>query len=200
MKLKDAPWKKNYDQPRQHIKNQRHYFADKGQSSQSCGFSGGHVWMWELDYKDSWALKNWCFWTAVLEKTLESPLYFKEIKSVNLKRNQPWIFIRRTDAKAETPILWPADMKSWLLGRDPDARKEWEQEKGAIKDEMLDGIIDSTDMNFNKLWEIVTDREARRAAVHEVAKSRTWLRNSTTTLEWHSIMLNCVPTMYQTLF
>ena len=107
----------------------------------------------------------------VSEKTFESPLESKEIKAVNPEGNQPWIFIRRTDAKAETPILWPADVKSWLLGRDPDARKEWEQEKGAIKDEMLDGIIDSTDMNFNKLWEIVTDREARRAAVHGVKKS-----------------------------
>ena len=102
-----APWKKNYEQPGQHIKMQRHYFVNKGPSSQSYAFSNSHVWMWELDHKESWALKNWCFSTVVLEKTLESPLDCKEIKLVNPKGNQPWIFIGRTDAKAETPALWP---------------------------------------------------------------------------------------------
>ena len=110
-----APWKKSYDQPRQHIKKQRHYFANKGTSSQSYGFSSSHVWIWELDQKESWALKNWCIWTVVLEKTLESPLACKEIQPVHPKENQSWAFIGRTDAEAETPILWPPDAKSWLI-------------------------------------------------------------------------------------
>ena len=100
-----APWKKSYDQPRQHVKEQRHYFVNKGLSSQSYGFSSGHVWMWELDSKESWAPKNWCFWTVVLEKTLESPLDIKEIQPVHPKGNQSWKFIERTDAVAEMPIL-----------------------------------------------------------------------------------------------
>ena len=113
-----APWKKNYDQLRQHIKKQRHHFANKGPSSQSCGFSSSHVWMWELDHEESWAPKNWCFWTVVLEKTLESPLDCKEIQPVNPKGNQSWIFIGRTEAKAETLILRPPDVKNWLIGKD----------------------------------------------------------------------------------
>ena len=132
-----APWKKSCDQPRQHIKKQRHYFANKGPSSQSYGFSSGHVWMWELDCEESWALKNWCFWTVVL-KTLESPLACKEIKPVNPKGNQFWIFIGRTDAEAEAPIFWPPEAKNWLTGKDPEARKDWGQEKkGSIEDEMV---------------------------------------------------------------
>ena len=102
-----APWKKSYDQPRQHIKKQRHYFANKGLSSQLWFFSSSHVWMWEVDYKENWVPKNWCFGTVVLEKTLESPLDCKEIQPVNPKGNQSWIFIGRTVAEAETPILWP---------------------------------------------------------------------------------------------
>ena len=130
--------KKSYDQPRQHIKKQRHHFANKGPSSQSCGFSNSHVWMWELDYKESWALKNWCFWTVVLEKTLESPLDCKEIQSVNSKGNQSWLLIERTDVEAETPILWSPDAKNWLTGKDPDAGKDWRQEeKGMTEDEMV---------------------------------------------------------------
>ena len=124
-----APWKKSYDQPRQHIKKQRHYFANKGPSNQSYGFSSSHVWMWELDLKESWVLKNWYFWTVVLEKTLESPLDSKEIKPVSPKGNQPWIFIARTDAEAKTPILWPPASKNWLIGKDPDAGKDWRQEE-----------------------------------------------------------------------
>ena len=110
-----APWKKCYGQPRQHIKKQRHYFANKGPSSQRYGFSCSHVGMWEFDYKECWALKNWCFWTVVLEKkkkTLESPLDCKEIQPVHPKGNQSWVFIGRTDAEAETPILWPPDVKN----------------------------------------------------------------------------------------
>ena len=130
MKLKDtfAPWKKSYDPPRQHIKKQRHYFANKGQSSQGYGFSSGHVWIWELDHKESWAPKNWCFWTEVLEKTLESPLDCKEIKPVNPKENQSWILIANTDAEAEPPVLWPPNAKNWLIRKDPDAGKDWRQE------------------------------------------------------------------------
>ena len=110
-----APWRKRYNQPRQHIKKQTHYFANKGPSSQSYGFSSSHVWMWELDYKESWTPKNLSFWTVVLEKTLESPLDCKEIKPIQPKGNQSWIFIGRTDVEAETPILWPADAKNWLI-------------------------------------------------------------------------------------
>ena len=112
-----APWKKSYDQPRQHIKKQGHYFVNKDPSSQSYGFSSSHVQMWELNYKEIWALKNWCFCTVVLEKTLESSLDCKEIKPVHPKGNQSWIFIGRTDAEAETPILWPLDVKNWLWKR-----------------------------------------------------------------------------------
>ena len=115
-----APWKTSYDQPRQYIKKQRHYFATKGPYSQSYGFSSSHVWMWELDYKENWVLKNLCFWTVVLVKILESPLVCKEIQPVNPKGTQSWIFIGRTDPEAETPIIWPPDVKSWLIGKDPD--------------------------------------------------------------------------------
>ena len=109
------------DKPRQCIKKQRHHFANKGPSSQSYGFSGSHEYMWELDHREGCVPKNWCFQTMVLEKTLESPLDCKEIKPVNPKLNQPWIFIGRTDAEAEAPILWPHNAKSWLIGKDPDA-------------------------------------------------------------------------------
>ena len=133
-----TPWKESYNQPRQHIKRQRHYFVNKGPSSQGYGFSCGHVWMWELHYKESWALKNWCFWTVVLEKTLESPLDCKEIQPVNPKGNQSWIFTGRTDTEAEAPILWPPDAKKWLIGKYPDAGKNWKQEeKRMIEDEIV---------------------------------------------------------------
>ena len=115
-----------------------HYFANKGLSSQSYGFSSSHVWMWELDYKESWALKNWCFWIVVLEKTLERPLDIKEIQPVYPKGNQSWIFIGCTDAEAETPILWPPDENNWLIWKGPDARKDWRrEEKGTTEDEMF---------------------------------------------------------------
>ena len=131
-------WKESYDQPRQHITKQRHYFANKGPSSQGYGFSSGHVWMWELDCEDSWAPKNWCFWTVVLEKTLESPLDCKEIQPVHSKGDQAWVFIGRTDAEAETPILWPPDVKSWLIWKELDAGKDWgQEEKGTTEDEMV---------------------------------------------------------------
>ena len=133
-----AIWKKSYDKPSQCIKKQRHHFADKDLYDASYGFSSSHVWMWELDHKESWELKNWCFWNVVWEKTLESPLGCKEIKPVNPKGNQPWIFIRRTDAEAEAPILWPPDMKSWVIGKDPDTGKDrGHEEKGATENEMI---------------------------------------------------------------
>ena len=139
MKLKDlTPWKESYDQLRQYIKKQRHYFTNKGPSSQSYGFSSSHVWMWELDHKERWAPKNWCFWTIVLEKTLESPLDYKEIQPVHPKGNQSWIFIGRSDAEAETPILWPPQGKSWVIWKDPMAGNDWRQEKkGTTEDEMV---------------------------------------------------------------
>ena len=133
-----TPWKGSYGQPRQHIQKQRHYFANKGPSSQGYGFSSGHVWMWELDCEESWTLKNWCFWAVALEKTLESPLDCKEIQPVHPKADQSWVFIGRTDVEAETPVLWPPDVDSWLIWTDPDAGKDWgREEKGTREDEMV---------------------------------------------------------------
>ena len=138
MELKEVTlWKESYDQPRQHIKKQRHYFANKVPSRKAMFFSSSHVWMWELNYKESWAPKNWCFWTVVLEKTLESPLDCKEIQPVRPK-DQSWAFIGRIDVETETPILWPPDAKSWLILKDPDAGKVWgQEEKGMPEDEMI---------------------------------------------------------------
>jgi len=131
--------------------------ANKGPSSQSYGFSGSHVWMWELDYKESWALRNWCFWSLVLEKTLESPLDSKEIQPVHPKGNQSWVFIRRTVVEVKIPILWPPDTKGWLFGKDSDAGKiEGRRRRGWWRMRWLDGIIDSIDMtNLSKLQELV---------------------------------------------
>ena len=135
IKSKKIPYIRDFTHTK---KRQRHQFANKGPSSQSYGFCSSHVWMWELDYKESWELKNWCFWAVVLEKTLDGPLDCK-IKPVNPKGNQPWIFIRRTDAEAEVPVLWPPDAKSQLIRKDPDARKDWRQEKKGMTDDEIIG-------------------------------------------------------------
>ena len=177
-----APWKKGYDQLRQHIKKQRHYFSNKGPSSQSHGFSSSNVWMWELDYKESWAPKNWCFWTVVLEKTLESPLDCKEIQPVNPKGNQSRIFIARTEAEAETPILWPPDAENWLIGKDPDAGKHWRWENGMTEDKMVGWHHWLNGHEFEQAQELLMDREAWCVAVHGVAKRQTWLSNWETTM------------------
>ena len=162
------------------ILNSRHYFANKGPSSQDYGFSSSHVWMWELDHKESWVQKNWCFWTVVLEKTLESLLDCKEVKPVNHKGNQPWIFIRRTDSEA--PILWPPDAKSWLIWKDLDGGKDWgQEEKGTIEDKMVGWHHWLNGCESDELWELVVDRKAWCAVIHGVAKSRIWLSDFTFT-------------------
>ena len=151
-----APWKKSCDKPRQYIKKQRHYFANKGPHSQSYGFSSSHVWIWELDHKEGWALNNWCFQTGVLEKTLESPLDYKEIKPVDPKGDQSWIFIGRTDA--EVPILWPPDVKRWLIGKDSDAGKDWgQEEKWATEDEVIGWLGWHHQLNGHELEETLGD-------------------------------------------
>ena len=181
-----APWKKRYDQPRKRIKKQRHYFANKGLSSQGYGFSSGHEWMWELDYKESWALTNWCFWTVVLEKTHESPLACRVIQPVHPKGDQSWIFIGRTDAEAETlqyfgHLMWRTDSfeKTLMLGKIEGGRRRgqhmvrWHHWLDGHEFELAPGVGDGP--------------EAWRVAVHVVAKSQTRLS------DWTELIVVCLP-------
>ena len=200
-----APWKERYDKIRQCVIKKRYHFVDKILYSWSYGFSSCHVWMcccycsvaqsclipWNhmdcctpsfpvlhhllLDNKEGWAPNNWCFQTVALENTLESPLDIKKIKPVNLKGNQPWIFIGKTDAEAEDSIFWPLDVKSQFNRKDPDAGKDSRQKEQIVAEDEMVSVTDSVDMNLSKLWEIVKDREGWHAAVHGFAKSWTWL-------------------------
>ena len=184
MKLKMlAPWKKTYDNHRQHIEKQRHYFANKGPSCQGYAFSSGHVWMWELDHDESWAPKNWCFWTVVLEKILESLLDCKKIKPVNPMGNQSWIIIGRTDAEAETPIVWLPDTKRWLTGKDSDTGKDWRQEEKMAEDEKVGWHHWLNGHEFEQAPGVGDGQGSWHAAVHGVTKSQTWL-SDWTELNW----------------
>ena len=187
-----AHWKKSYCKPRQHIKKQRHHFADEGAYSQSYGFSSNHVQMRELDCKEGWAQKNWCFQTGMLDKTLESPLDSKEIKSFNPKGNEPWIFIGRTDAEAETPILWPPDVKSRLTGKKPHAGKDWrQQKKGTTVDEMVIWCHQSNEHEFEQALGNSEGQGNLACWSPWVTKSQTWLSNwiktATTPLFWECL-------------
>ena len=166
------------------IKKQRHHLVDIGLSSQSYGFSNSHVWMWKLDHKEGWALKNRCFWTVVLEKILENCLDCKKIKPVNPKGNQPWIFIGRTVVEAEAPILWPLDSKNQFIGKDPGAGNDWgQEEKGVTEYEMIRWHHWFSGHHFEQTLEIMKDREAWCAAVHRVAKSQSRFNDWTTAMK-----------------
>ena len=172
------------DKPSQHIKKQRHHFANKGLSSQSYGFSSSHVQMWELDHKEGWALKNWCFWN-VLEKTLENSLDCTEIKPVNSKGNQPWIFIGRTDAEAEAPIFWLPEAKSRLIGKDPDGGKDWGQKQKGVKENEIVGWFHW--LSEHEFAQIPGDSEGQGS----LACCSPWSYKVLDTTEWLNINNNC---------
>ena len=182
------PWKKSYDKPSQYFKKQRHYFSNKGPYSQSYGFSSNRVRMLELDGQEGWMPKNWCFWTVVLERTLESPLDCKEIKSVHPKGNQLWIFIGRTDAEAEAPILWLPDLKSQHIRKDPDAWKDWRQEeKGKTEDKMARW---HHRLNGHEFEQALGDGEGEGSLVcysplgHKESDTTEWLHNNRDVKGW----------------
>ena len=184
-----TPWKESYDQPRQHTKKQRHYFANKGPSSQGYGFSSGHVCMWELDYKKGWAQKNWCFWTVVLEKTLERPLACKEIQPVHPKWDQSWVFIGRTDVEAEAPIFVEPDVKSWLVLKTLMLGKtEGRRRRGPHRLRWLDGIPNSVDMGLgdgsrNWWW-------TRKPGMLRFMRSQRVGHDWATELNWYFLVIN----------
>ena len=182
-----APWKKSYHQSRQHIKKQKHYFADKVHIVKAMVFPVVMLWMWELDHKDSWVTKNWSFemWCW---RRLESPLDCKEIKPVHSKGNQSWIFIGRTDVEAKAPILWPPNGKNWLIGKDLDVGKDWKQEETETEEKMLDVITDWIDMSLSKLQDMVVDRESWRTTVHTVPRSQKWTE---VTAQTYNILIPC---------